>query len=68
MLKPSPVGAPIRGLNRPHTIRVRVNKREQDAFNAAANLAGITASSWCRMVLRQAASASLHSAGKVADL
>lgn len=68
MQKPSPVAKAIRGFDRPLTIRVRVNRREHEAFKAAADLAGITASSWCRMVLRMEAIARLTAAGTKVDL
>lgn len=69
MLKPSTKGlAVIQNSPRPLTMRIRLSKREQAAINAAADLAGITASSWSRMILRQAAASSLHAAGRVTDL
>lgn len=65
MLKPSAKSlAAIQNSPRPLTMRIRLSKREQTAINAAADLAGITTSSWCRMVLRKAAAFDLHSSGK----
>lgn len=64
MTQTSPVGKPILGLARPLTMRVRLNQRELSAITRAAELASITTSSWCRMILRKAAAADLHAAGK----
>jgi hypothetical protein len=49
---------------RPLSIRVRVTQNELNTLNDAAELAGITTSSWSRMVLRKAAATDLHAAGK----
>lgn len=70
MIKPTNPrrGAPTKTTSRPLTMRIRVNQREQNSFNAAADLAGLTVSSWCRMVLRKTAAADLHAAGKDTNL
>jgi len=45
-----------------------MNQKEQLAFDAAADLAGLSLSSWARMVLREAALIRLHAVGRKADL
>lgn len=57
-----------RGFGRTVTMRARINAVEQQAFNDAAKLRGLTRSSWVRMVLRQAAAADLHAAGRKVEL
>ena len=54
---------PTQGTTRKNSIRVRVDANEQADFNVVAKLAGITTSSWCRMILREAAAEKLTKAG-----
>ena len=53
-----------RGLARPDVLRVRINTEERETFKQAASLAGLSLSSWTRMVLREYATARLKAAGK----
>jgi len=62
------MSAAIRGLGRQLLLRVRMNRKEQLAFEAASALSGLSISSWSRMVLRKAAIADHHNAGRKADL
>lgn len=57
-----------RGLGRRLLLRVRMNAKEKTVFDHAADLSGLTLSSWARMVLREAAAAKLHAAGRKVEL
>jgi uncharacterized protein (DUF1778 family) len=57
-----------KGLGRALTLHIRLNEAERKAFNDAAAISGISISSWSRMVLRKAAIADHHAAGKPIDL
>lgn len=47
------------GLGRSNAIRIRVTDKEREAFQRSADLAGLTLSSWVRMVTRVEAIAML---------
>jgi len=59
-------GAPKKpaGDTKDSTKQIRLNAIELETFNDAANLAGISVSSWMRERLRQIARSELESAGK----
>jgi uncharacterized protein (DUF1778 family) len=57
-----------RGLGRVLTLHIRLNEAERKALNDAAAISGLSISSWSRMVLRKAAIADHHAAGRKADL
>jgi hypothetical protein len=52
--------------NAPKTdlLKVRVSEREKDAFEVAAEIAGISVSAWARERLRRAAVRDLQDAGR----
>lgn len=41
------------GTSRDSQLKVRINARERQAFEKAAEIAGLTLSAWVRMVLRE---------------
>lgn len=63
MPKPPSVFGQTTTTNRKNAIRVRVDANEQADFNHVAKLAGISTSSWCRMILREAAAEKLTKLG-----
>ena len=58
------MGNAQRGLSRRELLRIRVNDKERAVFGEAARIAGLSLSSWCRMVLRESATALLVRSGK----
>jgi hypothetical protein len=54
----------MRGLERREMLRFRANASERNAFQQAADIAGLSLSAWARMVMREAATAALARAGQ----
>lgn len=59
---------PIRGLGRRDMVRTRINDKERVVFQRAAEIAGLSLSSWARMVMREKAIEALSRAGEKTQL